>query len=98
MLDVINRLLHGYVALPVIRACDQSGLFELLSQDTPISFDKISDQLGANSGHLKVSLRFLKNSKRLFSISLLNSILNHYLYAFYRYVLDSCYSTRVVYV
>ena len=98
MLDVINRLLHGYVALTVIRACDQSSLFELLSQDAPLSFDKTNDELGANSGDLKALLLLLKIFKRLFSVSLLKSILNHYLYAFYQYLLDSCNKMSVVYV
>ena len=33
----------------------------MLSHDTPISFDKINDQLGGNSGHLKASLRLLES-------------------------------------
>ena len=32
MLELINRYTHGYVAVPVILACEKKGFFQLLKE------------------------------------------------------------------
>jgi malonyl CoA-acyl carrier protein transacylase len=62
MLDVINRYLHGFVAVPVILACRKKGLFELLQhQGSPLTRQQIVESLGANGGHLQVALRMIRS-------------------------------------
>ena len=61
MLELINRYCHGYVAIPVILACKQKGLFDLLEQEGALTIDEIGKRLSANIGHLKVALRLLQS-------------------------------------
>jgi malonyl CoA-acyl carrier protein transacylase len=61
MLDIINRYLHGFVAVPVILACKEKGLFELLEHQGELTLDQIVESLKANSGHLQVALRMLQS-------------------------------------
>ncbi|OLP20306.1 hypothetical protein BST81_00780 [Leptolyngbya sp. 'hensonii'] len=60
MLDIINRLNHGFLAVPVILACREKGLFDLLRHRS-LTLPEITAQLGANSGHLHVALRLLQS-------------------------------------
>src|SRR4051812_12193648 len=57
MLDVVNRLLHGYVALPITIVCRRFGFFELLQSGGPLCADEISTRLGANRGPLAAAVR-----------------------------------------
>jgi amino acid adenylation domain-containing protein/non-ribosomal peptide synthase protein (TIGR01720 family) len=61
MLDVINRYLHGFVAVPVILACRKKGLFELLQHHGRLTREQIVESLGANGGHLQVALRMMRS-------------------------------------
>ncbi|RCJ24917.1 hypothetical protein A6S26_17070, partial [Nostoc sp. ATCC 43529] len=60
MLDLINRYAHGFVAIPVILACRDKGLFELL-QYKALTLEQLLQQLEANSGYLQVALRLLES-------------------------------------
>ncbi len=61
VLDVINRYAHGFVAIPVILACKNKGLFAQLKQQENTSLKQIIDGTGANNGHLQVALRLLQS-------------------------------------
>ncbi len=61
MLDVINRYLHGFAAIPVILACKKNGFFKQLKHHGNMSLEQIIDCTGANSGHLQVALRLLQS-------------------------------------
>ncbi len=56
MLELINRYEHGFVSVPVILACREKGLFKLIKQKKR-THQQIANTLGANTGHLQVSLR-----------------------------------------
>src|SRR5882724_10729631 len=58
MLDVLNRLADGFVAVPVIDACLRGGVFSALAAGSR-SAEELSRELGANEGHLRVALRLL---------------------------------------
>ena len=57
MLELINRYAHGFVAIPVILACREQGLFELLRE--PNTTRGLARRLRANEGHLQLALRLL---------------------------------------
>ena len=59
MLDVVNRLADGFVAVPVIEACRRCGLFLAMSSG-PKSAAALANELHANEGHLRVALRLLE--------------------------------------
>lgn len=61
MLDIINRYLHGFVAVPVILACKEKGLFELLEHKGELTLEQIVESLKANGGHLQVALRMMRS-------------------------------------
>ena len=61
MLELSNRYLHGYVAIPVILACLEKSFFDLLNKKKNLSIPEISQTLGANEGHLKVALRLFES-------------------------------------
>jgi acyl transferase domain-containing protein len=61
MLDVFNRLAHGFVAVPVIIACRERGLFEVLQQGGEMTLPELVMKLQANSGHLEVALRMMRS-------------------------------------
>jgi amino acid adenylation domain-containing protein/non-ribosomal peptide synthase protein (TIGR01720 family) len=61
MLDIINRYLHGFVAVPVILACKEKGLFELLEHQGELTLEQIVESLGANGGHFQVALRMMRS-------------------------------------
>ena len=61
MLDIIDRYLHGFVAVPVIIACKEKGLFELLEHHGELTREQIVESLGANGGHLQVALRMMRS-------------------------------------
>src|SRR5688572_11434954 len=60
MLDVLNRYAHGFVVVPVALACRRGGLFDLLQRQSPQSAE-LAARLGANAGHLQVTLRLLES-------------------------------------
>lgn len=59
MLDLVNRYAHGFVAIPIILACEEYGLFKKLKISGSLSAEKLTIELNANSGHLHVALRLL---------------------------------------
>jgi malonyl CoA-acyl carrier protein transacylase len=61
MLEIINRYAHGFVAVPVILACKEKGLFELLQHHGSLSLEQLIERLGANGGHLQVALRMMRS-------------------------------------
>lgn len=60
MLGLINRLAHGFVAVPVILACEERGVFSLLDTQGAMEASELIDATGANEGHLHVALRMLE--------------------------------------
>ncbi len=61
MLNIINRYTHGFASIPVILACSQRGLFDLLAQQGAMQPSSIIEHLGANSGHFSAALRLLQS-------------------------------------
>jgi acyl transferase domain-containing protein/SAM-dependent methyltransferase len=61
MLELLNILAHGYVAVPVILACQKQGMLESMSLHEPEDFESLGRRLGANPGHLKVALVLLES-------------------------------------
>jgi acyl transferase domain-containing protein/surfactin synthase thioesterase subunit/enoyl-CoA hydratase/carnithine racemase len=61
MLDVLNRYIHGYVAIPVILSCYKKGLFNILTSDGPLSLEQIADRLSGNEGHLQIALHMFQS-------------------------------------
>lgn len=59
MLDIINRYAHGFIATPVILACRDKGMFDLLETKGTLTLTQLVEQLNGNSGHLQVALRLL---------------------------------------
>ncbi|NEO68959.1 type I polyketide synthase, partial [Moorena sp. SIO3H5] len=60
MLELINRYEHGFVSIPVILACREKGLFELVKQKR-MTHQQIAKAMGANTGHLQVALRMMQS-------------------------------------
>ena len=60
MHEQLLRLAHGIVAFPVIAACAERGLFELLDRKGPLTAHELTAATKANSGHLLVALRLLE--------------------------------------
>ncbi|HXH09318.1 MAG TPA: SDR family NAD(P)-dependent oxidoreductase [Alphaproteobacteria bacterium] len=65
MLTILNNYQHGFVAIPVVLACKQHGLFELCQQAGWIPFDVLARELRANSGHLQTALHMLASMQWL---------------------------------
>ncbi len=61
MLNIINRYTHGFVFVPIVLACRQRGLFELLTQRGQMKSAEIIQHLGANEGHFLAALRMLQS-------------------------------------
>ena len=61
MLDILNRYIHGYVAIPVILACQKQGLFSLLEAEDPLSLSQMVSRTHANEGHLQVACRMFES-------------------------------------
>ena len=61
MLDKINRYAHGFLAIPIICACSEAGLFELLGRKKSLKLEEIVENLAANDGNLMVALRLLES-------------------------------------
>ncbi|MBP5971591.1 SDR family NAD(P)-dependent oxidoreductase [Brasilonema sp. CT11] len=61
MLDVINRYLHGFVAVPIILACKKKGLFELIKHHDELTLEQMVELLRANGGHFQVALRMMRS-------------------------------------
>lgn len=60
MLDVLNRYAHGFVVVPVVLACRRGGVFQALAGEA-LSHADLCARLGANSGHMRVTLRLLES-------------------------------------
>lgn len=56
MLGLIHDHAHGYVMVPVALACRKAGLFRLLEAERRVSFARLTRELHANPGHLRVAL------------------------------------------
>ena len=65
MLELYDPNAHGFVAIPVILACREPRLFELLRE--PMTPRELASRLGALIivGHLQVALRLLHSSDSL---------------------------------
>lgn len=59
MLDRINYYFYGYVATPIIEACLQQGLFELLDRENFCKRSWLISQLDANDGYFSIALQSL---------------------------------------
>ena len=59
MLELINRYEHGFVSIPLILACREKRLFELIKKK--MTLQQIAKSLGANTGHLQVALRMMQS-------------------------------------
>ena len=64
MLELYDSNAHGFVAIPVILACREQGVFELLRE--PMTAFELASRLGALIivGHLEVALRLLHQTDR----------------------------------
>ena len=62
MLELHDPNAHGFVGIPVILACREQGVFELLRE--PMTAFELASRLGANEGHLEVALRLLHQTDR----------------------------------
>ena len=62
MLDLINSLADGFVAVPVIDACRRHGLFRILAEHPAITVEQLLVATTANAGPLRVALRLLVES------------------------------------
>jgi acyl transferase domain-containing protein/SAM-dependent methyltransferase/NAD(P)-dependent dehydrogenase (short-subunit alcohol dehydrogenase family)/acyl carrier protein len=60
MLDVLNRYAHGFIVVPVTLTCRRRGIFAALMQ-RPHNAHELGAMLGANLGHLQVTLRLLES-------------------------------------
>ncbi|NEP48072.1 MAG: hypothetical protein F6K65_04280 [Moorea sp. SIO3C2] len=60
MLELINRYQYGFVSIPVILACREKGLFDLIKQKQ-MTHRQIANTLGANTGHLQVALKMMES-------------------------------------
>ncbi|NEO76053.1 hypothetical protein [Moorena sp. SIO4G3] len=60
MLELINRYQYGFVYIPVILACREKGLFDLIKEKR-ITHRQIANTLGANTGHRQVALRMMQS-------------------------------------
>ncbi|MEO8400725.1 MAG: SDR family NAD(P)-dependent oxidoreductase [Gammaproteobacteria bacterium] len=63
MLEILNRYIHGYIAIPVILTCNQKGIFNFLSRDKAFYLDQLSSHFKANDGHLQIALRMFESMK-----------------------------------
>ena len=61
MLTILNNYSHGYVAIPIILACKEHGLFKILNFAKPLPFTKLVKELQANGGHFRVALHMLES-------------------------------------
>ncbi|PWT90098.1 MAG: hypothetical protein C5B54_07785 [Acidobacteria bacterium] len=61
MLELMNRYIHGFVAIPVILSCRDRGFFELLQQNQSMPLEAIIGELNANSGHFSVAMRMMES-------------------------------------
>jgi len=59
LLDVVNALATGFVAIPVLQSCARRGLFNLLEKNPGLAGSAIAFHLGGNEGHIRVALRLL---------------------------------------
>src|SRR5262249_25330519 len=61
VLELMNRYIHGFVAIPVILSCRDRGFFELLQQNQSMPIETIIGELNANSGHFSVAMRMMES-------------------------------------
>ncbi len=61
MLEILNKYIHGYVAIPVILTCHKNNVFDLLEKYGPISLTDLAKLTKANEGHLHVALRLFQS-------------------------------------
>ncbi|MFC4104096.1 SDR family NAD(P)-dependent oxidoreductase [Paenibacillus xanthanilyticus] len=61
MLSILHNYANGLIAVPVLLACRQHGLFELLGAGQPVPFASLAQRLGANGGHLRTALAMLES-------------------------------------
>ncbi|MCP4215388.1 MAG: KR domain-containing protein, partial [bacterium] len=59
MLSILNNYQYGFLLVPVVIACRENGLFELLEKK--ISFLDLVKELKANDGHLRVALNMFES-------------------------------------
>ncbi len=53
LLELFNRWLHGYVAVPVIFTLDKFGFFDLFLEQECVSLEDLTSALNPNLGHFK---------------------------------------------
>ena len=61
MLDILNRYIHGYTAMPVILACYKRGIFQQLTRNGPLTLEQLSQYARASEGHLQIALRMFES-------------------------------------
>lgn len=61
MLNILNLLCHGYVAVPIIIALKKQGVFKFLSKTKPVQFESVVNGLRANKGHMRVAFHMLES-------------------------------------
>lgn len=58
MLEVVNTYLHGYAAIPMLDACQETGIIAALEKG-PVSVRKLTKELSANIGYCRLVFRTL---------------------------------------
>ncbi|MGH9348896.1 MAG: beta-ketoacyl synthase N-terminal-like domain-containing protein, partial [Vicinamibacterales bacterium] len=61
MLGLVHEYAHGYVVVPVVLACRKRRLFELLESERRASFSRLTRELHANPGHLRVAMTLFES-------------------------------------
>jgi acyl transferase domain-containing protein/acyl carrier protein len=61
MLKLLNFCCHGYVAIPIIEACHQQGLFTLLNGNKFCKRTWLVKELAANEGYFSVAIQALES-------------------------------------
>src|SRR5579871_3696379 len=61
MLEKINNICFGYIAVPVIVALRKKGFFSLLEQEGALTSEELSVRLCANVGCLRIALHLLES-------------------------------------
>ncbi|NND99695.1 MAG: acyl carrier protein [Pirellulaceae bacterium] len=60
MLDILNGYGHGFVAIPTILACRQTGVLDALHTNGSLRVDELAHKISGNTGHLAAALRLLE--------------------------------------
>src|SRR5437667_10801405 len=61
MLEVLNRYIHGYTAIPVILSCYKKGFFNVFANGEAFNVTQLAERLHAHEGNLQAALRMFES-------------------------------------